>query len=131
MTILRYAITASSLEGQVEFTPRGDRATARFHEQEIDVEGQGIGSAWWTAARATTRTQEINHISLREADGEGRLVAMIIAVLEGAHAVWTVFYRADKAASCFRTLGNRQRIPDALDLAFTQLASEIFLPHKP
>lgn len=132
MTVLRYVVTAASLEGLVEFEERGERAKARYGEHTAESPGTQVGTTLWTTFReGGVNPQSVNHFTLREAEDEQRLVATIVPVLEGAHVVWTVFYRADKAASCFRPLGSRRRIPDALDLALAELAGEIVLPHKP
>ena len=132
MAVLRYVVTAASFDGQVEFSARGERAKALVLRQTAEADGRRAGSALWTALRAAeVNPQSINHLTVREDREEPQMVATIVPVLQGAHVVWTVFYRADRAASCFRPLGSRRRIPDALDLALGELAGEIALPHKP
>lgn len=132
MTVLRYVVTAAGFDGQVEFSARGERAKAVFLRHAVEGAGTRAGSVLWSVLRAAEiDPQSINYLTVREDREEPRMVATIVPVLQGAHIAWTVFYRADKDASCFRSLGNRRRIPDALDLALAELARELALPHKP
>lgn len=125
-------IVAKNKEGIVEFSDDASRSALKFGEQQREAAPQEIGSALWEAMRAAgLNPMTQNHFMIHEDDRDGTLVSAIMAVMEGARVVYLVLYRVDRDASCFKPLGSRQRVGDALDLAFGRLVEEIKLPHKP
>ena len=128
----RYMIVAKNREGLVEFSDDAARSALKFAEEKREAPPGQIGSALWEAMKdAGMNPLTQNHFMIHEDDRDGTLVAVLMAVMEGARVVWLVLYRVDRDASCFKPLGSRQRIGDALNLAFVQLVEEIKLPHKP
>lgn len=116
----------------MEFSDDASRAALQFESEKREAEPGDIGSSFWEAMKAAgVEPLRQNQFIIHEDGREGRLIAALHPVLEGARAVWLVLYRADKDASCFKPLGSRQRIGDALDLAFQELIKEIKRPHKP
>ena len=125
-------LTAGNREGVVEFSDDAERAALKFQTEQRETPPAEIGSALWEAMKsAGVDPLRQNFFSIHEGDRDGTLFAELLPVTEGARVVWVVFYRADRAASAFDALGNRQRIGDALDLAFGKLITEIRMPHKP
>lgn len=130
----KFKVVARDHSALVEFSDDARRAVAQYKNEKIEAPGLAIGGKLWESMRATGISQEkdnINHFAIYERDEGGTLVATIHPVLEGAHAMWLVLYRADKKASAFRSLGSRHRLSDALDAAFAKLIQEIIMPHKP
>jgi len=128
----RFLVLAKTREGIVELSDDAGRAALQFESQKQEVQPGGIGTAFWEAMKAEgVEPLRQNQFIIHEKDRDGTLIAALHPVLEGARAVWLVLYRADKDASCFKPLGSRQRIGDALDLAFQELIKEIKRPHKP
>lgn len=128
----RYTVQAGKDEGTVQLGDDGSKAGVAFGNEKAQCAGKLAGSTLWAAMRkGGLSAQNQNLFVIKEEGAEGKTIAVIPAVLEGAHAVWTVFYRADKGSSAFRAAGARKTIGDALDLAFEKLAGEHFLPHKP
>lgn len=130
---MRYAIVAKdNREGLVEFSEDANRSAFKFGSEQREVPPTELGSAVWDGMKkAGVDPLTQNHFMVHENDRSGTLVFMTLPVMEGARVVWLVLYRVDRDASCFKPLGSRQRIADALDLAFARLAEEIKLPHKP
>ncbi|NJK87932.1 MAG: hypothetical protein HC923_00075 [Myxococcales bacterium] len=125
-------LVAKNREGIVEISDDTKRAALKFESVQREANPTDIGSAYWEAMKASgVDPLRQNHFHIHEGDRDGILIAALYPVLDGARVVWLVLYRADHAASCFRPLGNRQRIGDALDLAFHAVIDEIQLPHKP
>jgi hypothetical protein len=130
----KFKVVARDHSAVVEISDDARRAAAQYKNDKCEATGPTIGSRLWETMRAAGVNQEkenINHLAIYDGDTSGTLIATIHPVLEGAHAMWLVLYRADKAASAFRPLGSRHRISDALDAAFAKLSSEIVMPHKP
>jgi len=128
----RFLVLAKTREGVVEFSDDAGRAALQFESEKRQAEPGGIGTAFWEAMKAAgVEPLRQNQFIIHEKDRDGTLIAALYPVLEGARAVWLVLYRADKEASCFKPLGSRQRIGDALDLAFQALIKEVKRPHKP
>lgn len=127
-----FLVIAKTREGRVEFSDDAARAALQFEDQKREANPGEIGSAFWDAMKsAGVEPLKQNQFIIHEGDRSGTLIASLHPVLEGARAVWLVLYRADKDASCFKPLGSRQRIADALELAFAELIKEIKRPHKP
>jgi hypothetical protein len=130
----RFKVVARDHSAVVEIADDARRAAAQYKSNKIEATGTTIGGKLWEMMRAAGVNQEkenVNHFAIYQEDEGGALIATIHPVLEGAHAMWLVLYRADKQASVFRPLGSRHRVSDALDTAFTKLSQEIILPHKP
>jgi hypothetical protein len=128
----RFVVLAQTKEGIVEFSDDAGRAALKFESEQRETDPQGIGSAFWDAMKkAGVNPLTQNNFIIHENDAAGTIIASLHPVLEGARVMWLVLYRADRDASCFKALGSRQRIGDALDLAFQTLIGEIKLPHKP
>ncbi|MGF1511801.1 MAG: hypothetical protein ACFB9M_20080 [Myxococcota bacterium] len=128
----RFLVIAKSREGIVEFSDDAGRAALLLETEKREATPSEIGSSFWDAMKkAGVDPLSQNQFIIHENDREGTLIASLHPVLEGARVVWLVLYRADRNASCFKPLGSRQRIADALDLAFGQLIQEIKRPHKP
>ena len=128
----RYVVTAGGREASVEMSEKGDQAAITVDGQTEKTAGPRAGAALWKGlGNAGLRANGINLFVIKEAEGEGKIICTVPAVMEGAHVVWKVLYRADRNASCFKSLGSRTRIGDALDVAFAKLASEHEMPHKP
>ncbi len=129
----RFAVlTAGDQEGIVEFNDDASRAALKFDTEQREAVPAEIGSSFWDAMKKSgVDPLRQNHFHIHENERDGKLVGTMFPVLEGARVVWLVLFRADKDASAFKPLGNRQRIGDALDLAFRELIKEIQLPHKP
>ena len=129
-----FKVVARDHSAVVEISDDVRRAAAQYKNNKCEGAGPTIGGKLWEMMRAAGVHQEkdnINNLVIYEEDEGGSLVATIQPVLEGAHAMWMVLYRADKQASAFRPLGGRHRLGDALDAAFAKLCQEIVLPHKP
>lgn len=132
MSAHRFSVTSKKLSADVEIADAGDRAAFAYASLKGDVAPAQLGNALWAAMReAGVKPQDVNNFIIREASGEENLVAAVYPVLEGAHAVWMVLYRADRDSSCFRALPSRKRVGDALDAAFAELTKEVVRPHKP
>jgi hypothetical protein len=130
----RFKVVARDHSAVVEISDDARRAAAQYKNDKVEATGPTIGSKLWEAMRNAGVNQEkenINHLAIYEGDVGGTLIATIHPVLEGAHAMWLVLYRANKTASAFRPLGSRHRVSDALDAAFAKLSQEIIMPHKP
>lgn len=128
----RYVVVARKLSGTIEFADLGATAEVDYAGHARSVAGAAAGSALWTVMKeAGVNSQSVNSFVVYEDDQDGPIVAHLIAVLEGARIVWLILYRADRGASCFKPLGSRQRIGDALDACFQQVVRDIELPHKP
>lgn len=127
-----YTVQAGTDEGTVQMSDDGKKAGVAFGSEKAQCEGGRAGSTLWAAMRkGGLSAQNQNLFVIKEKGDKGQTIAVVPAVLEGAHVVWTVFYRADKGSSAFKAAGARKKIGDALDLAFEKLAGELFLPHKP
>lgn len=125
-------VVAKNEDGIVEFSDDAGRAALQFSEEKRETNPSEIGSAFWDAMKKSgVDPLRQNHFHVHEGDRDGTLIAALYPVLEGARVVWLVLFRADHDASCFKPLGSRQRIGDALDLAFAKVIEEIRLPHKP
>jgi hypothetical protein len=130
----KFKVVARDHAAAVEISDDARRAAAQYKSNKIEATGITIGGKLWEAMRAAGLNQEkdnVNHFAIYQEDEGGTLIATIHPVLEGAHAMWMVLYRADKKASAFRPLGSRHRVSDALDAAFTKLSQELIMPHKP
>ena len=128
----RYTVRAGTDTGTVQMSEQGDKAGVAFGSEKAQCEGARAGSTLWAVMRKGGLSAQNQNLFVVTEEGEGgQTIAVIPAVLEGAHAVWTVFDRADKGSSAFFAAGSRKRIGDALDLAFETLSGELFLPHKP
>lgn len=127
-----FAVVSRSHRARVVFSGDGKRAGVEFQGRGEEMEGGRAGTALWDLMRsAGVNANSVNCFELYEKDPDGKLVASLRPVLEGARVVWLILYRADKDASAFRALGSRQRIGDALDACFAELRKEIVRPHKP
>jgi len=123
---------ARNQEGIVEISDDAARSALKFGAEQREASPSEIGSAFWDAMKKSgVDPLRQNHFHIHEKDRDGKLIAALYPVLEGARVVWLVLFRADHDASCFRPLGSRQRIGDALDVAFAKVLDEIRLPHKP
>jgi hypothetical protein len=123
---------AKNQDGIVEFSDDAGRAALKFGDEKRETKPAEIGSGFWDAMKKSgVDPLRQNHFHVHEDDRDGKLIAALYPVLEGARVVWLVLFRADHDASCFKPLGSRQRIGDALDLAFAKVIEEIRLPHKP
>ena len=129
----RYTVITGQHEGVVQLSEKGDKAGLAFGGEKAQCEGGQAGSTLWATMRkgGELSAQNVNLFTVKEEGADGKIIALVVAVLEGAHASWTVLYRADKGSSAFKAAGSRKTIGDALDLAFQSLAAELFLPHKP
>lgn len=128
----RYTVQAGSAEGTAQLSDDGQKAGVAYGSDKAQCEGNRAGSTLWSIMRkGGLSAQNQNLFVIKEEGADGKTIAVIPAVLEGAHAVWTVFYRADKGSSAFAAAGARKTIGDALDLAFEKLSGDHFLPHKP
>ncbi len=128
----RYVVVARKLSGVVELTERGAAGRIEYEGHNSSVEGRNAGSQLWRAmVEGGVNPQGINSFAVFEGNEDGPAIAHVIAVLEGARVVWLVLYRADRSASCFKPIGSRQRIGDALDACFQQVVKDLELPHKP
>jgi len=125
-------VVAKNQDGLIEISDDAGRAALAFGDEKREAPPAEIGSAFWDAMKkAGVDPLRQNHFHVHHQDRDGQLMAALYPVLEGARVVWLVLYRADKDASCFKPLGSRQRIGDALDLAFSKVLQEVRLPHKP
>jgi hypothetical protein len=132
MSTMRYLVWSRKATGTVEFDAAATRAAARVGSQTREAPADRVGGAYWEALKASgVAPMTINGFAIHEGDEKGTLIATLHPMLEGAHATWLILYRADRDGSAFRALGNRQRLGDALDATFAQLAKELQLPHKP
>jgi hypothetical protein len=128
----RFVIVSGDKEGVVEIADDAVRAAAQFKDEKRLATGQTIGAELWSAMNASgVNRDHVNHFAIYEGDRSGTLIATIQPVMHGNHATWLVLYRANKDATCFRTLCNRHRVGDALDAAFAKASEEIVMPHKP
>jgi hypothetical protein len=132
MSSKRFRVVAGALAADVEFSEDGERAAFQYGQTRSEARPTDVGQALWAAMRqANVKSQDVNRFMLHEGSGEGPLVAAVFPILEGAHAMWTVLYRADQDASVFRSLASRAKVSDALNAAFTQIARDVARPHKP
>lgn len=128
----RFVVAAAGKEAEVQMSEDGAKAVISVQGKSVETRGDRAGGAVWKGFGATgLRSNGINLFTLREAGADGKIICAVPAVMEGARVVWNVLFRADRNASCFKSLGSCQRIGDALDVAFAQLASELKMPHKP
>ena len=128
----RYVVRSRKLSGTVELADLGAHAQISYAGQTATVDGSEAGSRLWAAMKAAgVNPQSVNSFVVEEDGEDGPTVAHLLAVLEGARVVWLILYRADRAASCFRPIGSRQRIGDALNACFEQIIEDVRLPHKP
>lgn len=127
-----FAMTSGDHQARLLFSGDGDRAAVVFGDIKREMAGVEAGAALWDAMRESgINANHVNGFDLHEGSSSGKRIATLRPVLEGARVVWLVLYRADKDASVFRPVGNRQRIGDAFDACFTALRQDLFLPHKP
>ncbi len=128
----RFVVAAAGQEAEVQMSEDGAKAVISVQGKSVEARGDRAGGAVWKGMGNTgLRSNGINLFTLSEAGADGKVICTVPAIMEGAHVVWKVLFRADRNSSCFKALGSRQRIGDALDLAFAQLASELKQPHKP
>lgn len=127
-----FVVLSRGHKARVVVSGDGNRSGVAFGGEEAEVEGEQTGTALWEVMRAGgLNANKVNCFEVCEGSSEGRLIASLRPVLEGARVVWLVLYRADKDSSAFRALGSRQRIGDAMNLCFEELRREVVLPHKP
>lgn len=119
-------------EARVSFSRDGGRAAVGFgqarHEVAVDEAGMAL---WATMRQQGVSANNVNGFDLHEDGPQGRRVATLRPVLEGARVVWLILYKADREASVFRPVGTRQRIGDAFDACFEPLRQDLKRPHKP
>jgi hypothetical protein len=128
----RFVVVVRDRQAAVEISDDGKRAVAQAGNEKREAPSPAIGSKLWEAMLASGLPREsANHFAVHEGDATGTLVATIHPVLTGAHATWLVLYRANREGSVFRSLGNRHRVGDALDVTFAKVGEEISMPHKP
>ncbi len=128
----RFAVVTHQRSGTIEFYDLGTHARVQHEGKSQNVSGSAAGSSVWTLMKeAGLNPQNVNTFIVHQDSPDGRAVAYLHAVLEGARVVWLILYRADRDASAFKAAGSRQRIGDALDACFKLIIDDIQLPHKP
>lgn len=104
----------------------------------LQRDSEGIESTLAEAGAALSRllsdalpdgAASINGLDVHRVDG--RRLGTLRPVLEGARVVWTAWYRADRDASVFRSLGSRGRMQDAFQNLVAALSQDVAQPHKP
>ena len=125
-----FEVIAHSQTGQIEFGEGAHNAAVRFDTHRQEVPGAEAGQALWHCMMSGgVSPQTLPIVIIRE--GSGVPVATLHPVLQGAQAVWLMLYRANRDGTCFRNLGSKHRIGDALGTVFHEVQKEVRIPHKP
>ena len=128
----RFLVVARKERAEVEFAERAELAVVRHRDRSQQSKAEGVGSTLWGLMReAGVASQDVTVFLVYEGDENGMLLGSVHPVLSGARASWFGLYRADQNASCFRSLGYRHRLGDALDCVFQEIKKDVLLPHKP
>ena len=128
----RYLVVGRKVTAAVEYDASCTKCSVKVGENSEACGAASVGPVMVKLLMTSgIELHSINTLGIHEDSDDGLQIGSVHHVLQGAHAVWLVLYRADSDASCFRTVGNRHRMSDSLSALFREVQKDLAMPHKP